>query len=67
MDREEIAIAFAKFGQVDSSLSRSQEGTGLGLPLTKGLVELHGGEMDLQSEKGKGTRVIIRFPPERTL
>ena len=66
MDQEEIAVAFAKFGQVDSSLSRSQEGTGLGLPLTKGLVELHGGEMDLESEKGKGTRVIIRFPSERT-
>jgi len=65
MDEEGIAKALAKFGQVDSSLARSEEGTGLGLPLTKGLVELHGGIMELESQPAKGTKITLRFPKER--
>lgn len=53
------------FGQVDSSLSRKHDGTGLGLPLTKSLVEMHGGSLDLQSEPGAGTTVTVRLPAER--
>jgi two-component system cell cycle sensor histidine kinase PleC len=43
MDQDGIAKALSLFGQVDSGLSRSQEGSGLGLPLTKNLIELHRG------------------------
>ena len=67
MDGEELAKAMSEFGQVDSGLGRKQEGTGLGLPLTQGLIELHGGTFLIDSEKGKGTTVTVRFPPERTV
>lgn len=67
MDEAGIEKALEKFGQVDSSLSRTYEGTGLGLPLTKGLIELHGGTMELASELGKGTTITVRFPAERVV
>jgi PAS domain S-box-containing protein len=59
---EHIATALAAFGQVDNPLSRAQQGTGLGLPIVKSLVELHGGRFALESEVGKGTRVIAQLP-----
>ncbi len=62
---EDIPKALSRFGQVDGDLNRRYEGTGLGLPLTKALVELHGGVLDLQSEIGVGTTVTVRFPAER--
>ena len=61
----DIPKALGVFGQVDSSFSRQHEGTGLGLPLTKSLAELHGGSLDLQSQPGVGTTVTIRLPAER--
>ena len=61
----DIPKALSKFGQVDGELARQYDGTGLGLPLTKTLVELHGGSFDLQSELGVGTTATIRFPAER--
>ena len=64
---EDIAKALSKFGQVDSNLTRRYEGTGLGLPLTRALVELHGGMFDLQSEVGVGTKVTIQFPATRVV
>ncbi len=67
MTEEEIAIALTPFGQAGSTMTRSHEGTGLGLPLVQSLVELHGGRLLLESEPGKGTIVTVRFPPERTL
>jgi len=67
MDADGIATAMSKFGQVDSSLSRKHEGTGLGLPLTKGLVELHGGTLDLASTVGEGTTVTVRLPASRVI
>ncbi len=67
MAREEIPKALSLFGQVDGQLNRKQEGTGLGLPLTKSLVEMHGGSLDFESELGSGTTVTVRFPPERIL
>jgi signal transduction histidine kinase len=62
---DKLSIALAPFGQIESDLSRKYEGTGLGLPLTKRLVELHGGTMDIASEPGKGTVVTAHFPKER--
>ncbi len=63
--QEDIPKALEPFGQVDSKLSRKYEGTGLGLPLSKGLVELHGGRLELASEVGVGTTVTIILPSER--
>ena len=65
MDQEEIKKALAVFGQVDSGLNRKHEGTGLGLHLTMGLMELHGGTMVVTSEKGKGTEITVTFPKDR--
>ena len=62
---EDIPMALAAFQQIDSGLTRLHEGTGLGLPLTKALVEMHGGHLDMQSEVGVGTTVTVRFPAER--
>ena len=62
---EDIPKALSQFGQVDGDLNRQYEGTGLGLPLTKALVELHGGTLDLQSQVGVGTTATVRFPAER--
>ena len=64
---ESIERALTPFGQVDSRLDRKYEGTGLGLPLTKSLVEKHGGSLDLQSEVGVGTTVTVRLPKERAV
>ena len=61
MSDKEIPKALSSFGQVDNKLSRKYEGTGLGLPLTKKLIELMDGTFDLQSKPGKGTTVTITF------
>jgi signal transduction histidine kinase len=55
------------FEQVDSSLSRKQQGTGLGLPLVRAMMELHAGTFELASEVGVGTRAKITFPAERVV
>jgi signal transduction histidine kinase len=62
---DKLSVALAPFGQIESGLDRKYEGTGLGLPLAKRLVELHGGVMELTSEPGKGTVVTAHFPKER--
>ncbi len=64
---EDIPTALAPFGQIENSLSGKSQGTGLGLPLTKALIELHGGDMRLESVVGKGTSITIEFPSERTI
>ena len=65
MSAEEIVTALSPFGQVDSTLARKYEGTGLGLPLTKAFVELHGGTLDIRSVPSKGTNVTVRFGADR--
>jgi signal transduction histidine kinase len=62
---DKVSVALAPFGQIESGLDRKYDGTGLGLPLAKRLVELHGGVMELVSEPGKGTVVTAHFPKER--
>lgn len=61
---KDISRAMAPFGQVDNTLSRKYEGTGLGLPLTRKFVELMGGTFNIQSEVGKGTTIVICLPKE---
>ena len=65
MSREDIPKAFERFRQIENSLSRKYEGAGLGLPLARDLIELHGGCLTLESEQGEGTTVVISFPASR--
>ncbi|MBT4016403.1 MAG: PAS domain-containing protein [Alphaproteobacteria bacterium] len=64
---EEIVIAMEPFGQVKNSLSEVNEGTGLGLPLVKSMIELHGGAFEIRSEKDVGTQVSLAIPTERVM
>ena len=61
--RDKLELAMSPFGQVDTGLARKYEGTGLGLPLSKRLVEMQGGTFAIQSAEGCGTTVTVRFPP----
>lgn len=67
MTPEDIDIALTPFGQVDSQLSRRYSGTGLGLPLTRGLIELHEGDLTIDSTPGEGTSVSFVLPASRVL
>ena len=62
MTEDEIKIAMEPFGQVDNKLSRSAGGTGLGLPLTRRFVELHGGRLSVSSAPGCGSSVRATLP-----
>ena len=62
---EDIPKALTPFVQVDSELSRKYNGTGLGLPLSKNLMELHNGTLGIESTVGEGTSVTITLPKER--
>jgi signal transduction histidine kinase len=62
MSPDDVTVALTPFGQVDNRLERRYEGTGLGLPLTKALIELHGGRLSFESARGSGTRAMVRFP-----
>jgi signal transduction histidine kinase len=65
MSSNEIRDALELFHQVDNSLSRRFEGTGLGLPLAVKLTELHGGTLTVESTPGVGTTVVVRLPANR--
>jgi two-component system cell cycle sensor histidine kinase PleC len=62
MSSQDLDVALQPFGQVDNRLERKYEGTGLGLPLTRAFVELHGGMMRFESARDQGTRVYVTFP-----
>lgn len=64
---EDMALVLRPFGRVENGDASLAEGTGLGLPLAKGFMELHGGTLGLESSPGEGTRVILSFPPSRTI
>ncbi len=64
---DQIVVALSPFGQVESSMARKYDGTGLGLPLTKKLTELHGGTLELESVVNRGTVVTVWLPPERVI
>ena len=63
--KDDIPRALTPFTQLDGSLSRQHEGTGLGLPLAKHLTELHGGSLSIESEVGQGTTVHVDLPLSR--
>jgi signal transduction histidine kinase len=65
MKQEDIPKALAVFGQIDSGIARLHEGTGLGLPLSRKLAELHQAEFHIESAPGAGTTVSILFPMHR--
>jgi signal transduction histidine kinase len=65
MSVEHQRIALTPFGQVSINLDRRYQGTGLGLPLVKSLIELHGGRLEIESALGQGTRVGLCFPADR--
>ncbi|WP_242841179.1 PAS domain-containing sensor histidine kinase [Clostridium akagii] len=60
--KDKQKVIFEKFGQVDKTLSRNKEGTGLGLSIVKSFVELHGGNIKVKSEIGKGSEFIVKLP-----
>jgi two-component system, cell cycle sensor histidine kinase PleC len=62
MSMAEIEKAMRPFGQVDAGFNKKHEGTGLGLPISAALAKLHGGNLVINSEKGKGTRVTVFLP-----
>ena len=62
MSEQDLAIALTPFGQVDATHARWREGTGLGLPIAKALVQLHGGELRIKSQKDVGTEVTVLLP-----
>jgi PAS domain S-box-containing protein len=67
MEPKDIAEVMKPFHQVDNSFTRQHQGAGLGLPLTQSLVDLHGGEMRLESTRGSGTVVTVRLPGRRVM
>jgi two-component system cell cycle sensor histidine kinase PleC len=64
---EEIPIVLASFGQGSNSIKSAEQGAGLGLPIAKSLIDLHGGTFTLKSKLRIGTEVIVTFPPERVV
>jgi PAS domain S-box-containing protein len=63
MRPEDIPVALEPFRQIENPMTRHYEGTGLGLPLAKALVELHGGRLTIESVTGRGTTVQVWLPP----
>ena len=66
MTDDEIETALTPFGQIENA-ALANEGTGLGLPLTKAMIEAHGGSLLIESDKNKGSTFIVRFPQDRLL
>ncbi|MES2752264.1 MAG: ATP-binding protein [Pseudomonadota bacterium] len=64
---DEIPIVLASFGQGSNSIKSAEQGAGLGLPIAKSLIDMHGGTFTLKSTLRVGTEVIVTYPPERVM
>jgi two-component system cell cycle sensor histidine kinase PleC len=64
---DEIPIVMSSFGRGSLAIKTAEQGSGLGLPIVKGLVDLHGGNFRLNSKPRDGTEVIVTFPAERVM
>ncbi len=64
---EEIPIVLDSFGQGSNAIKSAEQGAGLGLPIVRHLIDLHGGTFALRSKLREGTEVIVTFPPERVM
>ena len=67
LTEDHISRALEPFGQIENALNRRHDGTGLGLPLVKALIESHGGRLEIDSTPKKGTRMHLIFPTDRLL
>lgn len=67
IDTRELPKVFNAFEQVDSAYARKHKGTGLGLPLAKGFIELHGGTLSIDSHVGVGTTIVVEMPADRVV
>lgn len=65
MTSDEIKLALTPFGQSDNALTRKHSGTGLGLPLAKAMMDMHGGRLLVRSTAGVGTTIMLIFPASR--
>jgi len=65
MSEQDIIKALTPFGQVENKMTATHNGTGLGLPLAKAMLELHDGRLKITSQPGNGTRIVLIFPPSR--
>jgi PAS domain S-box-containing protein len=65
MDPAKVPYVLQPFAQIENIMTRTQTGTGLGLPLVKALAEMHGGRIEIDTMLGRGTTVSVRFPPGR--
>ena len=63
----EIAVVMSSFGRGMLAQKNAEEGTGLGLPIVKGLIDLHGGQFMLKSKVREGTEAIVVFPAQRVM
>ena len=67
MTEAEIAKALMPFGQVENKMTATRNGTGLGLPLAKAMLEVHGGRLEIHSAPGRGTAIVLKFPAARVV
>jgi two-component system cell cycle sensor histidine kinase PleC len=65
MTDQEIVKALTPFGQIENKITATHNGTGLGLPLAKAMLELHDGHLEISSIPGCGTRIVMNFPASR--
>jgi signal transduction histidine kinase len=65
MSEADIEKALSPYGQIDSKISRKHQGTGLGLPISHSLAQLHGGDLVVESTRGKGTAITLLLPLSR--
>jgi two-component system cell cycle sensor histidine kinase PleC len=65
MDARQLEKAFSPYGQIDSKIAQTHQGTGLGLPIAQSLARLHGGDLIAKSAPGQGTRMMLILPEDR--